>query len=154
MQLKLLKHYEQGNYKGVNLLIFTENWMKQNLSLNKEDSLDCELLDTQTNIIYNTLIHCACEKHECVVYDDEYNEIDDSFYTLMNYFYCEHHCACHRHHDAVQAGLKENNEEFECKGNRFKIISIKPKNSDIILYSETYSLKELEEKLKGKAKNE
>lgn len=151
MQLKLLKHYKQGNYKEVSLLIFTEDWMKQNLHLGEADSLDCELLDTQTNIIYNTSIYCACEKHDYTVYDDEYNEIAGNFYTLMNYFYCDHHCACHRHHDAVRAGLKENNEKFECNGNRFKIISIKPKHSDIILYSETYSLEELEEKLKGNA---
>jgi hypothetical protein len=145
---KFLKHYEKGNC--ANLLIFTEDWMEQNLSLPEPyDSLNCELLDTQTNITYNTLIYCACEKHDYTVYDDEYNDIAGSFYTLMNYFYCEHHCPCHRHQDAVRAGLKENWEEFECNGNRFQIVSIKPKNSDVILYSETYRLEELEEKLKG-----
>lgn len=140
------QHYCNNN--GDKFLIFSKDWKEKFLPPDStQNGFDYELLDSKTNIIYNFPIYCAYEKYEYSVFDDNYNEITGNYYTLMPYFYTMHHCPCHRHSDAIQAGLQEKSEDFECEGNRFQIISIKPKNSSIILYSEVYDIEELEEKL-------
>lgn len=146
---KIREHYVEGTFRGTYCLAFSKEWKEKNLPPDSTmDGLVCELLDSQTNIVYTMPIYVAYEEVHYDLYDDEYQPLKDSFYSLMLYWYREHHCPCHRHSDAVVAGLNESTDNFECEGNRFKIVSIKPKDSDIILYSETLDLNELEERLK------
>lgn len=144
-------HYIEGRFRNDNgqyssFLAFSKEWMEENLPKNTYgNNFVCNLLDTETGITYKTEIHCAYGEDEGTVFDKDYNTVNH--WSLMSYVYEEHHCACHRHTDAVISGLNESDEDFECEGDRFLIQSIMLKDSDLILFSETITVENLEEKL-------
>jgi hypothetical protein len=154
-----LNHYIDGRFRHSNwikdtklllgmdeyshFLAFTQEWKEEYLP-NKDEKLECSLLDTSNKVIYKFPIYAAYEENS--ILDKNYQEIEDCW-TLNSYFYEEHYCQCHRHTDAVEHGLNEECEGFECKGSRFLVQSITPPGSDLILYSETIREEELEKNL-------
>lgn len=150
LHAKIRQHYIEGNFSGDYFLAFSKEWKDKNLPPNSTtDGLICELLDSRTNTVYTMPIYTAYDEGYYHLFDEEYRPVKDPYYTLMFYWYEEHHCQCHRHFDAVSDGLNEGTDNFECEGNRFKIVSIKPRDSDMILYSETLDLNELEGRIRG-----
>lgn len=133
----LLYHYIEGSYNNW-YLVFTKDWMEKYLP---KDNLDIILLDTTTDIEYKFKIHASYEDNNSIFLDKNYNEIDN-IYHINQYYYEDHYCSCHRKIDALINGA---NTDEECEGDRFLIKSILYKN--IILYSEIFTLEELEEKL-------
>lgn len=145
-----LSHYTEGRFnhagKSSQFLVFTKEFRDKLLppGVSQHNHLICNLLDTDSGIVYTMPMYAAFEENGYIL-DSEYQSVDG--FSLMSYFYEEHHCPCHRHTDAVSSGLRENDgtDDFECEGQRFLIQSITPKDSKLILYSETMSEEELEE---------
>lgn len=110
--------------------------------------LTCTLLDTRDGKLYDTQITPSYNhqpNHDLFIQDAQFDEVKD-VRSLQAYFYGSHHCPCHRKQDAQEAGAVV--EDEECEGKRFLIDKIwYPPLGELILWSETRTEEELEERL-------
>lgn len=146
-------HYVHGAYGG-QILCFTTGWKNKNLPKNEtysdspeafrvvlRDATDGKLYETRLFVSYE---HADTRQHYQVV-DTDWNPV--AIELLQAYFYGSHHCPCHRKADADRAGAVTDDA---CEGNRFQIERITAVDMpELILYSETWSAEDLEEKLQA-----
>lgn len=137
------EHYFLGR-SGGHILGFTEAWKLANLPANSSYDLTITLFDRQDEKTYSMPIYTAYENDiRTELMDDDWHEVAP--HSLQSYFYSLHHCPCHRKQAAAKAGAIT---DEECEGDRFVVQSIvAPSLPDLILYSETLTLEELEERL-------
>ncbi len=127
-------------------LAFDPHWGIENLPKDgTARGLDCTLLDTEDNKEYHCKIYTAYE-HDV----NQYNVHDQDWaprpsLSLMDYWYKDHHCPCHRKQDAKTAGAVVDNDE--CVGERFLLKSVRDPKTGLILLSEVYTEEQLEEML-------
>lgn len=153
---RLRQHYVEGREGGV-LLAFTEAWMTSHLPQDKPGKdapqLDVWLIDREDNDKpYLTNMWAAYDLASSgdgpQVMDVDWQTI--TVCTLSDYLYATHHCPCHRKDDAARAGasVPEDDDETYCSGDRFWIDRIVWRDMpDLILYSESRTVEELEEEL-------
>lgn len=153
------RHYVEGFYGGF-YLAFTKQFLDENLPPHLDfraetvDLLQVGLvLQNTIDVSFSDEIHPVYELLEQAVLDEDYNAHD--VWTLQNYFYSEHYCPCHRLHGARRHGYRPNELDYEpdcpkdiCGSILFDVRKICCKNHpDLILYSETMSYVQLEERL-------
>ena len=135
-------------------LAFTQAWADQVLAAvgydgshaSRMDVLLCDTVDTKTGVVYRYPIYLSLADYVWAMVDDDGNDIPAV--SLQGYFYSSHHCQCHRESDCEDAGKPPEEEEFECEGDRFKVVKIVFKTiPDLVLYSETMTIEELERSL-------
>jgi hypothetical protein len=156
-------HYFHGRNGGV-LLAFSRVWKDANLPKGigekgfvhgtdqllvvlRDNEQGGKLLDTKMSIAYDNGGAVQHLESWMSVLDEDWNPIAEGILSLQSYFYACHHCPCHRKQDArEQCGVETDDV---CEGNRFAIERIAPLDQrDLILYSETVTVEELEELLK------
>jgi hypothetical protein len=151
-------HYVEHS-RGCFFLIFNKQFMDENLppSLLKygDETFQVELILRRIpEVRYLDELPPAYELSKSIVLDEEYKEHDA--WTLQHYFYSEHYCPCHRVWGAeLHGGYKPLEEHYnpgprdDCGSILFDVSKIYCRNHpNLILYSETMSYVELEEKLK------
>lgn len=139
---RFIENYSENCWGGF-CLGFTKEWMDANLPAKGTDGgLEIELFDQKDGKLYRSTIYAAYAEDAQLQDSDTYETHD--MWSLMAYFYGSHHCACNRKQDAHDAGASVD-PELECEGDRFLIRKIVcPKFPDLILYSETMGVEELQ----------
>lgn len=143
---RLQQHYVQSCHGG-GILVFTEAFKEEVLRDNDygNNHIQITLLDTTDQKRYTMALYLAYQNKgmEFEVMDDDWQP--HRLLGLSDYFYCQHHCPCHRKTDAKRAGA---DTDEECEGNRFLIEKIVfPEWPELILFSETMDETDLEASL-------
>lgn len=149
--LELLDHYVGGAAYGGHYLVFKEDFraaLPQKTG-NGIDEVTVNLIDTEDgNKIYQMgwWLNYEEEANEQVLDKNIWEQIP--VFTLSQYIYGSKLCPCNIKMGAKQAGAIV--EDDECEGKRFQIQSIVfDDHPDLILYSETYDMEQLESILIG-----
>ncbi|RTK93413.1 MAG: hypothetical protein EKK64_10245 [Neisseriaceae bacterium] len=146
-----IDHYLEINFKNNHYLTFTKDFMDKNLPKEWEyKGTDNEELQVELVLRKNPSVVFLDTMH--VFYEDRGYQLKDS-YILKPYMYSEHYCSCNRLLGAERGGYIAKEEHYEeergyCGEIIFDIKKIYCKNiPNLILYSETMSLDELENSL-------
>jgi hypothetical protein len=142
----MIPYYEDGGEDEYRILLFPKEWVGSHLPIGPENRSDYDiiprsfvvtLLDTESGKTYPA--------RTWPFYEPTYG--GQEFTTVQVYMFRHHYCPCHRKSDAEAMGCEDTDDE--CEGTRFLVQSVVAEQMpDVVLYSETLSVKELEDSLK------